>query len=53
MLLKLQKCDLELHYMKGKELHVADAFSCAYLHYVSFSDNNDEEDMEFAVHAMV
>ena len=27
MLLKLQKYDLELHYMKGKELHLADALN--------------------------
>lgn len=51
MLLKLQKYDLEVHYMKGKELYVADTLSRAYL--TVPSTDNDIEDLEFAVHALV
>jgi len=51
MLLKLQKYDLAVHYMKGKELYVADTLSRAYL--TVPSTDNDIEDLEFAVHALV
>ena len=51
MLLKLQKYDLHLHYTKGKELYVADTLSRAYLHVPS--TDNDEDDLEFAVHSLV
>ena len=51
MLLKLQRYDLTVHYTKGKEFHVADTLSCAYL--TVPSTDNDVEDLEFAVHALV
>ena len=51
MLIKLQKYDLHLHYTKGKELYVADTLSRAYLHVPS--TDNDEDDLEFAVHSLV
>ena len=51
MLLKLQKYDLALKVKKGKELFVANNLSRAYLHDVP--TDNDEEDLEFAVHALV
>lgn len=43
MLLELQKYNLALNFMKGKELLVADTLSRAYLHDVS--TDNDEEDL--------
>ena len=51
MLLKLQKYDLEVKYTKGKELHVADTLSCAYL--TVPPTDNDIDDLEFTVHALV
>ena len=51
MLLKLQKYDLEVHYMKGKDLFVADTLSRAYL--TLPPTDNDVEDLEFAGHALV
>ena len=51
MLLKLQKYDLEVKYTKGKELYVADTLSRAYL--TIPPTDNDIEDLEFAVHALV
>jgi len=49
MLLKLQKY---VHCTKGKELYVADTLSRAYLHDLPSTDN-DEKDLEYAVHALV
>jgi len=51
MLLRLQKYDLALKFKKGKELFVADTLSRAYLHDVP--TDNDEKDLEFALHAVV
>ena len=51
MLLKLQKYDLAIHYKKGKQFFVADTLSCAYL--TLPPTDNDVEDLEFAVHALV
>ena len=50
MLLKLQKYDLTVTYVKGKDLHVADTLSRAYL---TTPEDNDTEDLDFAVHAMI
>ena len=50
MLLKLQKYDLTVTYVKRKELHVADTLSRAYL---TTSEDNDSEDLDVAVHAMI
>ena len=51
MRLKLQKYDLEVYYTKGKQFYVAIALSHAYLNVPSTDD--DVEDLEFAVHALV
>ena len=51
MLLKSQKYDLTVNYVKGKDLHVADTLSRAHL--TTFSQDNDVEELEFAVHAMI
>ena len=51
MHLKLQKYDLAVQYTKGKELYVADTLSRAYL--TVPPTDNDVEDLEFAVHALV
>ena len=51
MRLKLQKYDLTVQYTKGKELYVADTLSRAYL--TVPPTDNDAEDLEFAVHALV
>lgn len=51
MLLKLQKYDLTITYVKGKDLYVADTLSRAYMS--SPSQDNDMEDLDFAVHAMI
>ena len=50
MRLKLQKYDLEVYYTKGKQLYVADTLSRAYLNVPS---TDEDEDLEFAVHALV
>ena len=50
MLLKLQKYDLTVTYVKGKDLHVADTLSHAYL---TTPEDNETEDLDFAVHAMI
>ena len=50
MRLKLQKYDLEVCYTKGKQLYVADTLSRAYLNVPS---TDEDEDLEFAVHALV
>ena len=50
MLLKLQKYDLTVTYVKGKELHVADTLSRMYL---TTSEDNDSEDLDVTVHAMI
>ena len=49
MLLKLQKYDLTVTYVKGKDLHVADTLSYAHL---TVPEDEDTEDLDFAVHAM-
>ena len=41
MLLKIQKYDLSINYVRGKDLHVADTLSRAQLH-----DSTDEIDCE-------
>lgn len=48
MLLKLQKYELTIKYTKGKDMHVADALSRAFL---NVSDDNSEE-TELAVHTL-
>ena len=50
MLLKLQKYDLTVTYVQGKDLHVADTLSRAHL---TVSEDEDTEDLDFAVHAMI
>ena len=50
ILFKLQKFDLTLYYTKGKEHHVEDALSCAYL--LVLPAHKDEKDLEFAVHSL-
>ena len=50
ILFKLQKFDLTLYYTKGKEYHVEDALSCAYL--LVLPAHKDEKDLEFAVHSL-
>ena len=42
MMLKLQWYDIDLHYRKGKEMHISDALSRAYLPHQT-SDINDIE----------
>ena len=51
MLLKLQTYDLTIKYVKGKDLHVADALSRAYL--TNPEDCSQSKDLEFAIHAMI
>ena len=51
MLLKLQNYDLTIKYTKGKDLHVADALSHAYL--TNPDDHTYSKDLEFAIHAMI
>ena len=50
MLLKLQKYDLTVTYVKGKELHVADTLSRAYL---TTSEDNNSDELDVAVHTMI
>ena len=50
MLLKLQKYDLTVTYVKGKELHVADTLSRAYL---ATHEAHNTDDLDIAVHAMI
>ena len=49
MLLKLQKYDLTVTYVKGKELHVAVTSKSS----LSLSEDNDSEDLDVTVHAMI
>ena len=51
MLLKLQNYDLSIKYVKGKDLHVADALSHAYL--TNPDDCTQSKDLEFAIHVMI
>ena len=51
MLLKLQKHDLIINYVKGKDLHVADALSRAHLNVTT--DELDSEELELPVHTIV
>ena len=51
MLLKLQNYDLSIKYVKGKDLHVADTLSRAYL--TNPDDSTQSKDLEFAIHAMI
>ena len=51
MLLKLQNYDLSVKYVKGKDLHVADTLSRAYL--TNPDDCTQSKDLEFAIHAMI
>ena len=53
MLLKLQNYDLTIKYTKGKDLHVADALSRAYLTLTNPDDHTHSKDLEFAIHAMI
>ena len=48
MLLKLQKYELTVRYTRGKDMHVADTLSKAFLH---VNDESSEE-MELAVHTL-
>ena len=48
MLLKLQKYELTIKYTKGKDMHVADALSRAFM---NVSDERSEE-TELAVHTL-
>ena len=50
MFLKLQKNDLTVTYVKGKDLHVADTLSRAHL---AVPEDEDTEDLDFAIHAMI
>ena len=50
MLLKLQKYDLTVTYVKRKELHVADTLSRAYL---ATHEAHNADDLDIAVHAMI
>ena len=49
MLLKLQKYTLNLKFTRGKDMHVADALSRAYLNVIK---DHDSEEMEVAVHTL-
>ena len=51
MLLKLQNYDLSIRYVKGKDLHIADTLSRAYL--TNLDDSTQSKDLEFAIHAMI
>ena len=51
MLLKLQNYDLSVKYVKGKDLHVADTLSRAYL--TNPDDYTQSKDLEFTIHAMI
>ena len=50
MVLKLQNYDLLIKYVKGKDLHIADTLSRAYL--TNPDDSYQSKDLEFAIHAM-
>ena len=49
MLLKLQKYNRTVKYTKGKDMHIADALSRAYL---SGTEENDSEEIELVVHTL-
>ena len=49
MVLKLQNYDLLIKYVKGKDLHIADTLSRAYL--TNPDDSYQSKDLEFAIHA--
>ena len=51
MLLKLQNYDLSIKYVKGKDLHIADTLSRAYV--TNPDDSSHSQDLEFAVHTMI
>ena len=51
MLLKLQNYDLPIKYVKGKDLHVPDTLSRAYL--TNHDDSTQSKDLEFAIHAII
>ena len=51
MVLKLQNYDLLIKYVKGKDLHIADTLSRAYL--TNPDDSYQSKDLEFAIHAMI
>ena len=51
MLLKLQKYDLLVSYVKGKDLHVADTLSRAQLS--DTTNELDDEELELAIHTML
>jgi len=51
MLLKLQKYDLSIKYVKGRDLHVADTLSRAYL--TNPDDFTQSRDLEFTIHATI
>lgn len=53
MLLRLQKYDLVIKHKPGKEMHIADALSRAFLANVDKADKDFEEDMEAVVHSFV
>ena len=45
MLLRLQKLDMIVSYKKGKEMHIADTLSWAYLPLSSSDGQNEREDL--------
>ena len=52
MLLKLQKYELSVNYVKGKDLHIADTLSRAQLS-DSSTDESESEELELPVHTMI
>ena len=51
MLLCLQKYNLDIHYIKGKYLHVADTLSRA--HQQNTVEDIDNEEIQLAVHTLI
>ena len=51
MLLRLQKYDLDIKYVKGKYLHVADALSKA--HMDDATEDIDSKEVQLLVHTLV
>ena len=51
MLLKLQKYDLLVSYVKGKDLHIADTLSRAQLS--DTTNDLDDEELEHSIHTMI
>ena len=52
MLLKLQKYDLLVKYVRGKDLHIADTLSRAQLSDFSVDDDHSEE-LDLPIHTMI